>query len=156
RGSAQAALVRDNWASGVNPFAGDRRARLLARLKDQLELSQEELNKIDAGLEAEFAAIRSAAASGTATAQEDMRQQAQMRIAKVLRNVLAAEKYKRYEELQRQRPSGPRRATLWAFEGGTLVPYEVRLGLADGQLIEIVDGLAEGTPVVVRVREAPQ
>jgi HlyD family secretion protein len=156
RGAAQAALVRDSWASGVNPFAGDdRRARLLARLKDQLDLGQDELSKINAGLEAEFAAIRSsAAAAGTATAQEDMREQARMRIAKVLREVLTPEKYKRYEELQRQRPTGPRRTTLWTYEGGALVPYEVRLGLADGNVTEIVDGLSEGAQVVVRVREA--
>lgn len=158
RGSAQAALVRDNWATGVNPFAGsDRRARLLARLKDELELGQDELSKIDAGLEAEFAAIRNAAgAAGTATAQEDMREQARLRIAKVLRAVLTPEKYKRYEELQRQRPTGPRRGTLWTYEGGVLVPYEVRLGLSDGQLTEIVDGLPEGAQVVVRVREIQQ
>ncbi|HWM30604.1 MAG TPA: efflux RND transporter periplasmic adaptor subunit [Methyloceanibacter sp.] len=158
RGSAQAALARDNWASGVNPFAGsDRRARLLARLKNDLDLGQEELGKIDAELEIEFAAIRNAAgAAGTATAQEDMREQARLRIAKVLRTVLTPEKYKRYEELQRQRPSGPRRATLWTYEGGTLVPYEVRLGLADAYVTEISDGLAEGAQVVVRVRELPQ
>ena len=157
RGAAQAALVRDNWASGVNPLSGDRRARFLARIKEQLELDEEELSKINDGLEAEFAAIRNAAgAAGTATAQEDMREQARLRIAKVLRAVLTPERYKRYEELQRQRPSGPRRATLWTYEGGTLVPHEVRLGLADAYVTEITDGLAEGAQVVVRVRELPQ
>jgi HlyD family secretion protein len=157
RGAAQAALVRDNWASGVNPLSGGRRARFLARIKDQLELGEEELSKINDGLEAEFAAIRNAAgAAGTATAQEDMREQARLRIAKVLRAVLTPERYKRYEELQRQRPSGPRRATLWTYDGGTLVPYEVRLGLADAYVTEITDGLAEGAQVVVRVRELPQ
>lgn len=157
RGAAQAALVRDSWASGVNPLGSDRRARFLARIKEQLELGEDELRKINDGLEAEFAAIRNAAsAAGTATAQEDMRQQAQLRIAKVLRSVLTTEKYKRYEELQRQRSTGPRRATLWTYEGGTLVPYEVRLGLADPYVTEITDGLAEGAQVVVRVRELPQ
>ena len=30
-----------------------------------------------------------------------------MRIAKVLRSVLSPDKYKKYEEMARQRPSGP-------------------------------------------------
>ena len=158
RGLAQAALVRDTWSTaGVNPLAtGDRRARLLTRLKDQLELAEEELAKIDAGLEAEFAAIRSASAAGTATAQEDMREQARLRIAKVLRSVLSPEKYKRYEEIQRQRPTGPRRGTLWTYENGALWPHEVRLGLSDGTVTEVTDGLPEGANVVLRVREIAQ
>ena len=158
RGLAQAALVRDTWSTaGVNPLAtGDRRARLLTRLKDQLELAEEELAKIDTGLEAEFAAIRSASAAGTATAQEDMREQARLRIAKVLRSVLSPEKYKRYEEIQRQRPTGPRRGTLWTYENGALWPHEVRLGLSDGTVTEVTDGLPEGANVVLRVREIAQ
>lgn len=154
RGAAQAALVRDSWSTGVNPLAvGDRSARLLARLKEQLELGEEELGKIRAALEAEFATIRNASAPGTAAPQEDVREQARMRIAKVLRAVLTPEKYKRYEELQRQRPSGPRRATLWTYEHGTFVPHEVRLGLADSSMTEVSEGLPEGANVVMRVRE---
>jgi HlyD family secretion protein len=123
RGAAQAALVRDSWASGVNPLAvADRRGRLLARLKNELELGEEELRKIGAALEAELATLRNAGPPGTAPAQEDIREQVRMRVAKVLREVLAPEKYKRYEELQRQRPTGPRRATVWTYEGGALVP----------------------------------
>ena len=147
--------MRDTWSTaGVNPLATDRRARLLARLKDELELGEDELARINAGLEIEFAAIRSAAAAtGTASAQEDMREQARLRIAKVLRSVLSPEKYKRYEEIQRQRPAGPRRGTLWTYENGALWPHEVRLGLSDGTLTEIRDGLPEGANVVLRVRE---
>ena len=55
--------------------------------------------------------------------------------------------------MARQRPSGPHRVTLWAYENGTLVPREVRLGLADGNVTEVVDGLPEGANVVLRVRE---
>ncbi len=91
---------------------------------------------------------------GLAPAQEDVREQARMRIAKVLRAVLTPEKYKKYEEMARQRPSGPRRATLWTYEDGAFWPHEVRLGLADGSVTEVVEGLPEGAEVVVRVREA--
>jgi len=155
RGAAQAALVRDSWSTGVNPLAsgGDRSARLLARLKNQLELGEEELGKIRVALEAEFATIRNAGAPGAVAPQEDVREQARMRIAKVLRAVLTPEKYKRYEEIQRQKPSGPRRATLWTYEHGTFVPHEVRLGLADASMVEVSEGLAEGANVVMRVRE---
>jgi hypothetical protein len=68
--------------------------------------------------------------------------------------VLSPGKYKKYEEMARQRPSGPRRVTLWSYEGGSLVPREVRLGLADQNATEVVDGLPEGADVVVRVRES--
>ena len=82
-----------------------------------------------------------------------MREQARMRVAKILRATLPAETYKKYEEMQRQRPNGPRRVTLWAYENGALVPREVRLGLADQSVTEVADGLPEGAAVVVRVRE---
>lgn len=155
RGPAQAAIARDAWSTGaVLVASGDRRARLLQRLKEQLELNEEELGQIDAALEVEFAAIKNAGPPAGGAAQEDMREQARMRIAKVLRAVLMPEKYKKYEETARQKPGGRRRATLWTYEDGGLWPHEVRLGLADGSVTEIVEGLADGAQVVVRVREA--
>ena len=59
----------------------------------------------------------------------------------------------KYQEMQKQRPTGPRKATLWTYENGGLVPHDVRLGLADANGTEIVEGLPEGARVVVRVRE---
>jgi HlyD family secretion protein len=153
RGPAQAALARDGWSTGAVLAAGDRGARLLQRLNEQLELSEEELGKIRVALEAEFAAIKNAGPPSAGAAQEDMREQARMRIAKVLRAVLTPEKYKKYEEMARQRPGGRRRATLWTYKDGAFWPHEVRLGLADGTVTEIVEGLPEGSDVVVRVRE---
>jgi HlyD family secretion protein len=155
RGPAQAALARDSWSTGAMlASSGDRAARLLERLKNQLDLSDEELNRIQLGLEAEFLAIKNAGPPGSGGAQEDMREQARMRIAKVLRNALSPEKYKKYEEMARQRPGGPRRATIWTYADGAFWPHEVRLGLADGSNTEIAEGLPEGADVVVRVREA--
>ncbi len=155
RGLAQAALVRDTLAAGVNPLAvGERGARLIERMRDELALTEEEIGKIRAALDAEFAAIRNAGPPGAAqAANDDIREQVRLRIAKVMRAVLSPEKYKRFEELARQRPTGPRRATVWTYEQGALLPHEVRLGLADGNVTEITDGLAEGANVVVRVRE---
>lgn len=154
RGPAQAALARDAWATGSVLASGDRGARLIARLKDQLDLSEDEVNNIRAGLDAEFAAIRNAGPPVLGASQEDMREQARLRIAKVLRNVFSPEKYKKFEEMARQRPGGPRRATIWTYADGAFWPHEVRLGLTDGNVTEIVEGLPEGANVVVRVREA--
>ena len=152
RGAVQEALVRDSSQTGALQLASDdRSARMLARLKDQLELSEQDLSKIKVALEAEFAAIKSAGPPGAGASQQDMRDQ--MRVAKVLRAVLPADKYKKYEEMQRQRPTGPRRATLWTYENGALVPHDVRLGLADSSMTEVVQGLPEGAQVVTRVRE---
>jgi len=155
RGPAQAALARDAWSTGaVLAPAGERGARLLEKLRVELQLGEEEADKIRAALAAEFAAISNASPPGTAPAQEDVREQVRMRIAKVLRSVLTPEQYKKYEEMARQRPGGPRRATLWTYEDGAFWPHEVRLGLADGSITELVEGLPEGAEVVVRVREA--
>jgi multidrug efflux pump subunit AcrA (membrane-fusion protein) len=153
RGPAQAALVRDGLSTGIVSL-GERGSRMLGRLKTELELTPEEMGKISTALEAEFAAIKNAGPPGAGASQDDAREQARMRIAKVLRSVLRPDKYKKYEEMARQRPSGPRRVTLWSYEGGSLVPREVRLGLADQNATEVVDGLPEGADVVVRVRES--
>lgn len=149
-----AALVREGSETGaVKPAAADRSARLLDRLKTGLGLSEEELAKVRAGLEAEFATIKKTGPPGSAPSETDAREQARMRIAKVLRAALTPEQYQKYQEMQKQRPTGPRKATLWTHEAGGLVPHEVRLGLADQSGTEIEDGLPEGTTVVVRVRE---
>lgn len=155
RGPAQAALTRDSWSTGaVLAPAGHRGERFLDKLRTQLELGEEEMGKIRGALEAEFAAIRSASPPGTAPMPEDVREQVRLRIAKVLRTVLTPEQYRKYEEMARQRPSGPRRVTLWTYEDGAFWPHEVRLGLTDGSVTEVVEGLPEGAAVVVRAHEA--
>jgi HlyD family secretion protein len=151
---AAVALVRDPGQAGpVQTASTDRSARLLDKLKSGLGLSEADLDKVRAGLEAEFTAIKNAGPPGAAPSEGDARDQARMRIAKVLRAVLAPEQYQKYQEMQKQRPTGPRKATLWTYEAGALVPNEVRLGLADANGTEIEDGLSEGANVVVRVRE---
>ena len=151
---AAAALVRDLGDTGtVQASAGDRSARLLDRLKTGLGLSDEELAKVRAELEAEFATIKNAGPPGTAPSERDAREQSRMRIAKVLRASLTSDQFQKYQDMQRQRPTGPRRATLWTYELGGLVPHEVRLGLADANGTEVAEGLPTGARVVVRVRE---
>jgi HlyD family secretion protein len=150
---AAAALVRDLGDTTVQASAGDRSARLLDRLKTGLGLSDEELAKVRAELEAEFANIKNAGPPGTAPSERDAREQSRMRIAKVLRASLTSDQFQKYQDMQRQRPTGPRRATLWTYESGGLVPHEVRLGLADANGTEVAEGLPTSARVVVRVRE---
>jgi HlyD family secretion protein len=155
RGPAEA-LISDTTATVSTPTAsgaGDRTNRLLDRLKVDLELTPEEVSKVRSGVEAEFAALRSAGPPGAGPNQEDAREQARMRVAKVLRAVLTPDRYKKYEELQRTRPSSPRSATVWTYEGGRLVPHQLRLGLSDSNLTEVTDGLEPGAHVVLRARE---
>jgi hypothetical protein len=112
------------------------------------------LGQIRAALQAEFAAIQNAGPPGSTAIAEDVREQVRMRIARVLRSVLTPEQYKKFEDMARRRPGGPRRATLWTYKDGAFWPNEVRLGLADGSVTEVTEGLPEGANVVVRVREA--
>src|SRR6478735_768499 len=155
RGPAEA-LISDATATVSTPTAsaaGERTNRLLDRLKVDLELTPEEVDKVRSGVEAEFAALRSAGPPGAGPNQEDAREQARMRVAKVLRAVLTPDRYKKYEELQHARPSSPRSATVWTYEGGRLVPHQLRLGLSDSNLTEVTDGLEPGAHVVLRARE---
>jgi hypothetical protein len=76
-----------------------------------------------------------------------------MRIAKVLRVVLTPDQYKKYQELQRARPGAPRSGTVWTYDGGGLVPHQVRLGLSDANATEVTGGLEPGARVVLRTRE---
>jgi HlyD family secretion protein len=96
RGPAEA-LVRDTTATGATQVAsgtGHRTGRLLDRLKVDLELTPEEVDKVRAGVGAEFTTLKSAAPPGTEPSQDDAREQARMRIAKVLRVVLTPDQYK--------------------------------------------------------------
>jgi HlyD family secretion protein len=155
RGPAEA-LVRDSSETGSAQTAsapGDRTGRMLDKLKTDLSLTPEMVEKVRSGIQAEFAALKNAGPPGAGPSQEDAREQARMRIAKVLRAVLTPEQYKTYSELQRARPSGPRSATVWTYDGGSLVSHQIRLGLADANMTEVTDGLQEGELVVLRARE---
>ena len=46
--------------------------------------------------------------------------------------------------------------TVWTYEDGAFWPNEVRFGLTDGSMTEMVEGLPEGAEVVVRAPEATQ
>ena len=82
-----------------------------------------------------------------APTQEDAREQARMRIAKVLRAVLTPEQYKKYEEMAAAAARRARAGDGVDLRGRrVLVRIEVRLGLADGNVTEVTDGLGPRAP----------
>ena len=64
--------------------AGDRTVRMLDKLKNDLQLTPDEVDKVRAGVEAEFVALKNSAPPGAGPSQGDAREQARMRITKVL------------------------------------------------------------------------
>lgn len=154
RGAAEA-LVRDD-TTGSTEFAsasGDRSGHLLDKLKVDLDLTPEEVDKVRAGMQAEFAAIKSAGPPGMGPSQDEMREQARMRISNVLHTVLTPDQYQKFQSLQRARPTASHSVTVWTYEGGELVPHRLHVGLADNENTEITGGLKEGDNVVIRARE---
>jgi len=48
-------------------------------------------------------------------------------------------------------PAAPQAKTVWVLRGGAPQSVNVHIGLTDGTVTEVVDGLAEGDPVIVDV-----
>lgn len=156
RGGALA-LARDPEADdeGGRPRGGGGRGgkRMLERLQTELKLPPEQLEKARAAIEGAFAARSGQTSEGTSSG-DDAREQMRGRMALALKDVLTSDQFKQFQELQRTSSNGPRRGTIWTLEDdGSLASHKVRLGLADGSMTEITDGLSEGKKVVVRVRE---
>ena len=83
--------------------------------------------------------------------------QLRLRTDEVLREILTADQFAQYQALQFARDTAPRTATLWTREAdGTIASRPVQLGLAGLNTTEVIGGLAEGAPIVLRVREAVQ
>ncbi len=159
RGAAEA-LVRGDATGAVAAPAQSGRERMMARierLQSALGLSAEEMNTVREAIGKELADLRASrganAGPTSGVGQADARAQVRSRVARALRSVLTAEQYRKFEELQRRAPTGPRQQTVWTLEDGALVPHQVRVGLADGSVTEVVDGLPEGARVVTRVRQ---
>ena len=153
RGPAQEALVSPKEVDTVVQLASAsiREPGLLDLLEQQLELNEMDMSQIRTALDAELDAIRKE--SATAGSEDDVPEQVNVRFAQVMRSLLTPEIYKKYEEIARLRSSGQRTATLWTYDDGSFWPQEVKLGLSDGNVTEIIEGLTEGAKVVLRVRE---
>ncbi len=138
---------------------GDRAARTVDRLKGELELTPEQVEKLKAEVDGIIAETRASAQSGGfGPAQFDasaFRMKLNMRIEQVLVPTMGEEQRKIYDRWKKGR-EGTRAATLWALDtSGRPERRMARVGLADDQFTEIVGGdIKEGDKLVVRVREA--
>ncbi len=145
---------RGEAASG-NP--ADRSARMLTRLKDDLQLTdaqeqavREEIKKI--------MAQRQAAPGGIAADMADpaaMRQRMQAAIEQTLRPMLADQQRPLFDKWKSGRENTKAGGVHVVAANGQPERRFVRLGISDDQFTEIAGGqLTEGERVVVRAREA--
>jgi HlyD family secretion protein len=155
RGAAERLVAQSGMDAAIGP-RGTPGGQMLTRLAAELELTPEQVDRVRTAIEAEFANGRAAGMPGSALFPDHEREQRRIRIGQALRTALTPEQYRRYEERQRQRPSGGRQSTVWTYERGALVPRRVQLGLADSASTEVAEGLEEGDRVVTRVRETRQ
>jgi multidrug efflux pump subunit AcrA (membrane-fusion protein) len=117
-------------------------------LREQLELTDSQVERIQSAIRASFAGMQSGD-------QPPDPQVMRTRIASTIESVLTPEQMERYREVQSEL-TARERSTVWVLTAaGQLAPRKVAPGVADAQVTEILDGdLEEGDRVVVRVREA--
>lgn len=153
RGAAMA-MTRATSTGGPAPNRGAGALdRMLERLQSQLDLNAREMVRVRGAVADAFQDLDARSGAGGTADQGEIRAQMRTRLAKALKGVLTAEQYRKYEDAQRRAGTGPRRATVWTLEKGTLVQQQIRIGLSDGNVTEVVDGLAPDARVVTRVRE---
>lgn len=122
---------------------------MMARLAEELEMTEQQLEDAQAAMRRVFAAIQQQAASGGEVDRSAIPQ----RIEEALRDVLTPDQMRRYRELSAARAE-TRPGSVWIERAdGMLEERRVMLGVSDGQQTEIVGGQIEaGDEVVTRAR----
>jgi HlyD family secretion protein len=128
-------------------------AQLLERLVAELKLDADQQGKVDAifaGMRDKFRATRDLPEAEKTKAQERNRSEIRERISAIL----TPEQKKRYDELASEAQAtraGGGSGRIWIVgEDGKAKGIDVRLGLTDGSMTEIVSGdLKEGQEVIV-------
>ncbi len=122
---------------------------MVEQLRTRLDLTDQQVEQIQTSMRASFAGLQSGGEGG----QPDF-QAIRAQMATTIEGVLTPEQLEQYREIQSELEPG-RRATVWVqTASGQLEPRNVRLGVDDSSVTEIVgDSLKEGDLVVVRVRE---
>jgi HlyD family secretion protein len=120
---------------------------LLDQMRERLELTDSQVERIQSGMQAQFASLQTA---GDGPPDFDA---LRGRITSTIESVLTPEQMEIYSALQSELEPG-RRVTVWIETGpGRLEPRTVSLGVSDGERTEVVGGdLQEGDRVVVRAR----
>ena len=146
---------RGETASSSNP--ADRSARMLTRLKDDLQLSAEQEQAVREEIK-KMMAQRQSAPGGVQTDVADpaaMRQRMQAMIEQTLRPLLTDEQRPLFDKWKSGRENSKAGGVHVIAANGQPERRFVRLGISDDQFTEIAGGqIAEGERVVVRAREA--
>ena len=125
---------------------------MVAEIRDELELTDDQVEQIETAMRANFASIRSSFSEGGEPPDFDA---IRGRMRSSIEAVLTPEQQEKFEALDLM--SGGRRQSVVVWvqtEGGQFEPRRVVLGVSDGGSTEIVSGdLKEGDRVVVRARE---
>ncbi len=154
-------------AGGANGAGGNFAAQN-AQMAQELGLSKEQQEKLDAGRRELFAQVRANQPAGGgigagggppgAFFNNGQADAMRSRMDNLMRSVLTPEQFQKWEQQRSQRGQGQRvrNGTLWVLDNPKAkqpVAHQVRLGLADDRYTEIVgDGVKEGDEVVTRSR----
>ena len=91
----------------------------------------------------------------SAVSVADPADQARLRTDEVLRGILTADQFAKYQAIEADIETAPAMGTLWVREAdGTLTSHQVELGLASLNMTEIAAAdVPEGARIVLRVRD---
>jgi HlyD family secretion protein len=120
---------------------------MVDQLKTRLELSDDQVERIQTSMRASFASLQ----TGGAPDRDAMR----TRIRSSVESVLTPDQLARYQEMQSELDPSAQRVTVWVQNAdGQLEPRRIVVGVSDATVAEVMgDALKEGDRVVVRVRE---
>lgn len=153
KGAEPVAGSRGRTVGSHGPPGGGRPDATLDRIKEAMELSRDQESRIDE-LAAEMRTkLQATAGAGDRAAMRGAFQQARQNMNSKVRAVLAPDQRRIFDELMRDRTprrEASRAATVYVLEDNEPVMVSVRVGLADDQATEVVNGLKEGDAVIVR------
>ncbi len=140
----------------------DRQARMMERLKSELQLSEEQEKTAREAVAAVAAELKSKGgssfSSGTPQDPGDMRQKFATRLEQALSPSFTPEQRAAFDKWKQGRSDAARRsASVWVLgANGEPERRSIRTGIADDKFTEITggDALNEGDQVIIRAREA--
>ena len=160
RGVETASGTGQQGGQGRGPGGGaNRGAEQIRQLSEQLDLTEEQQAKVREGFQAMRQRMRgffqNAASGGGQIDRNAIRERFQAETQRVMAGVLSPEQMAKYQQIQRER-ANIRTASLWVMNAeGAPEQKRVRLGIADGQFSEIIDGLDVGDSVIIRQNASP-
>lgn len=146
--------------SPVESNASDRSERMLTRLKDELQLNEQQLNTVREEMQKAMASLRGGSQSSNQAETADpaaMRQRIMAVVEQAVRPLLSQEQMVLYDKWKKGRDT-TRSGSLYVLDAkGEPERRFVRLGISDDQHTEIASGqIGSGERVILRARELTQ